>query len=100
MALNPNPGQVRAAEVRKNDRTDYDKMLKDWMGKCYSTSLLDSGDYTTVSAAFGAALAEDSNLKTAAREKLESLMPINRARGGRDHITAQHIKFLNDAGVV
>lgn len=90
----------QAQQNAERRATTPEVVLVAWLQKCQKADLTDSGDYTNVSAAFGAALAEDSNLKAVARARLEALILVNRVRGGRDHITSQQIKFLNEAGVV
>lgn len=73
--------------------------LAQHLSTCYKADALRSGgdDYPTVSAAFASALAEDSALKTEAQAKLAELLPVDKARGGRDYATHKQIKYLRDA---
>jgi len=73
--------------------------LSQYLNACYKADAMRSTgeDYATVSAAFASAIAEDADLKTAARAKLDELAPVERARNGKDYITHKQVKYLTDA---
>lgn len=71
--------------------------LDQWMSRCYKADVMHSGDYTGVSADFAAALAEDSVMKQTARDMVEELEDVLKARMGREHMSARKVKYLKDA---